>query len=172
MSVDISIATEADAAELAALHNAVARRQTRDHGTGHWSTGATEAGTARAIRNSRVIVARRAAALLGTLTLATKKPWAIDPAYFTRVKTPIYLLNMAVDPEEQRRGVGRRLVAESIEIARKWPADAIRLDAYDHAAGAGPFYTRCGFNEVGRVSYRGTPLIYHEMVISANIADD
>ena len=29
-------------------------------------------------------------------------------------------------------------------------------------AGAGPFYEKCGFTEMGRVTYRITPLIYYE----------
>jgi len=35
-----------------------------------------------------------------------------------------------------------------------WPADAVLLDAYDHPAGAGAFYTRCGFRHVGQTTYR------------------
>jgi hypothetical protein len=50
-------------------------------------------------------------------------------------------------------------------IARDWPADAIRLDAYDAPAGAGGFYATCGYTEVGRVRYRGTPLIYYELLL-------
>jgi hypothetical protein len=50
-------------------------------------------------------------------------------------------------------------------VARAWPSDALRLDAYDHAAGAGPFYATCGFREVGRVTYRGVPLIYFELLL-------
>jgi len=71
----------------------------------------------------------------------------------------------AVDPSRQRRGIGRRLVAEAIAMAREWPADAIRLDAYDAPAGAGPFYAKCGFREVARVIYRTVPLVYYERVI-------
>jgi GNAT superfamily N-acetyltransferase len=72
---------------------------------------------------------------------------------------------MAVDPLVQRRGIGRRLVREAIAAGRAWPADAIRLDAYDAEAGAGPFYAKCGFREVGRVSYRGNPLVYFELLL-------
>ena len=50
-------------------------------------------------------------------------------------------------------------------VAAAWPADAIRLDAYDHAAGAGPFYAKCGFRERGRVVYRGNPLAYYELLL-------
>ncbi len=41
----------------------------------------------------------------------------------------------------------------------------IRLDAYDAPAGAGEFYRKFGFSEMGRTSYRGTPLVYFEMSV-------
>jgi GNAT superfamily N-acetyltransferase len=65
----------------------------------------------------------------------------------------------------QRQGVGRRLLEEAKIVAAAWPCDAIRLDAYDAAAGAGPFYAKCGFREVGRMTYRGVPLIYFELLV-------
>lgn len=43
--------------------------------------------------------------------------------------------------------------------------DAIRLDAYAGAAGAAGFYRAAGFREVGQVTYRGTPLVYFEMLL-------
>ena len=43
--------------------------------------------------------------------------------------------------------------------------DAIRLDAYDAAAGAGDFYAKNGFREVGRTKYRNAPLIYYELLL-------
>ena len=103
--------------------------------------------------------------LVGTLRLSTKMPWAIDRAYFTAVPRALYLHDMAVSPEVQGRGVGRRLVREAVLAARAWPSNAIRLDAYDAPAGAGPFYASCGFREVGRVTYRKVPLIYFELLV-------
>ncbi len=50
-------------------------------------------------------------------------------------------------------------------VAKARPCNAFRFDAYDEAAGAGPFYARCGFREVGRVSYRGPTLIYFERLL-------
>jgi len=50
-------------------------------------------------------------------------------------------------------------------LASAWPADAIRLDAYDAEAGAGPFYERCGFGERGRVVYKGNPLRYYDLLL-------
>ncbi len=78
---------------------------------------------------------------------------------------PLYLTDMAVAPAAQRQGVGRHLLEAAKDVARGWPGQAIRLDAYDAAAGASEFYARCGFREVGRVAYRGVPLVYFECLL-------
>jgi hypothetical protein len=51
---------------------------------------------------------------------------------------------------------------QALRLARTWRADALRLDAYDADAGAGEFYRKCGLREVGRATYRDTPLVYFE----------
>jgi GNAT superfamily N-acetyltransferase len=165
MKVRVAIATEDDAAAIASLRTAVADALTVQFGRGHWSNPVTERSVLRGIESSRVLVVRSQGAIVGTLGLQTKKPWAIDVKYFVGVRRPLYLCDMAVAPGLQRQGVGRRLIEEARAAARTWPADAIRLDAYDHAAGAGDFYTKCGFREVGRAVYRGVPLIYFELLL-------
>jgi len=161
-----SRALAGDATELCALLNAVAVDLTRRYGDGHWTRVSTEKGTLRRIADSHVVVARDShGRLAGTFELVTKKPWAIDRACFTPVKRPIYLINMAVDVSMQRRGIGRKLLAEAERTARAWPAQSICLDAYDTPAGAGRFYARCGYREVGRKVYRGVPLVYYESLI-------
>jgi GNAT superfamily N-acetyltransferase len=164
-NIRVAAGGEADAAAIAALRTAAADRLTDQYGHGHWSGAVTKKAVLRAVRSALVLVARSGRDVVGTLTLATKKPWAIDPKYFTKVDRPLYLTDMAVDPAVQRTGIGRQLLREAAAVARAWPADAIRLDSYDAAAGAGPFYAKCGLREVGRVRYRGTPLIYFEMVL-------
>lgn len=156
----LALATPADAPAIAGLRTTVAEHLTREHGRGHWSSMVSERGVLQAMRTSRVLVLHRRAKLVATMSLATRNPWAIDAAYFTTVATPIYLTDMAVDPSMQRRGIGRRCMLEASKIARAWPGDAIRLDAYDADAGAGEFYVKCGFREVGRVTNRRTPLVY------------
>jgi GNAT superfamily N-acetyltransferase len=156
-----------DAAEIAALQTAVADHLTGLHGKGVWSSKVSEKGVLFAMRISRVLVAREGKEIVGTLRLASKKPWAIDTSYFTACRKPLYLVGMAVKPAQQRRGIGRRCLEETAKLARAWPADAIRLDAFDAVAGAGHFYARCGYTEVGRTSYRNTPLIYYELLLAA-----
>ncbi|MEX2270650.1 MAG: GNAT family N-acetyltransferase [Vicinamibacterales bacterium] len=165
MTLVFELGTEDDAPALAALHSAVAGRLTRDFGAGHWSPNASEASVVRGIRTSRVIIARDESGIAGTLRLATRKPLAIDPKYFQAVARPIYLLDMAVRPSAQRTGTGRRLIEQAVLIARDAQAGAIRLDAYDAPAGAGGFYAKCGFREVGRAEHRKVRLIYYEMLL-------
>jgi GNAT superfamily N-acetyltransferase len=103
--------------------------------------------------------------ILTVLRLATKKPWAIDVSYFTPVKRPLYLTGMTVSVTHQGQGLGRLALEDAIGVARDWPADAIRLDAYDAGAGAGAFYAKCGFIERGKVVYKGAPLAYYELLL-------
>lgn len=165
MDLAFTTAVETDAAEIAALSVAVAEHLTRQYGQGRWSSASTDKTALRNIRTSHVIVARSGNNIVAALRLATKKPWAIDPKYFTSVPKPLYLTDMTVAPAMQRKGVGRRILEEAANVVRAWPGDAIRLDAYDAEAGAGKFYAKCGFRERGRVIYRKTPLIYFELIL-------
>jgi GNAT superfamily N-acetyltransferase len=169
MKLLFATATNSDALELAALHTAVAEDLTRRFGHGFWSSATSERGVLANMRKpkfSRVLTARANRRIVGTLRLATKKPWAIDTAYFTPVARPLYLVGMAVHPELQNQGIGGLLLKEAEAAARAWPADAIRLDAFDAAAGAGAFYAKCGFREVARVTYKKDPLVYFELILS------
>ena len=154
-----------DAAAVAGLRAAVAEDLSRRYGSGAWSWSASAKGVETQIRKSAVLVARSRGAVIATLRLATKRPWAIDPTYFTPVRRPLYLTDMAVQPKRQRRGVGRRCLEEARRVARELGGDAIRLDAYEDEAGAGPFYRKCDFDEVGRASYRGVRHIYFEALL-------
>jgi GNAT superfamily N-acetyltransferase len=164
-SFTVRLASSADAPALSVVRTAVAVDLTSRYGQGHWSTPVSERGAELALRHSQVILLFDGSALVGTLRLGNKKPWAIDKTYFTDVVRPVYLTDMAVDPARQRQGIGRRLIEEALALARTWPADAIRLDAYDAPAGAGEFYAKCGFTERGRVVYRKVPLVYYERLV-------
>ena len=154
-----------DARAIVALRTAVAHDLTQRFGKGHWSSCPTEAAVIRELRASRVLVARRGASVIGTVRLATQKPWALDLSYFSVVKKAIYIHGLAVAADSRKCGVGRHLMRAVEETARLWPAHSLRLDAYDHEAGAGPFYLKCGFREVGRKTYRKVPLIYYERIL-------
>jgi GNAT superfamily N-acetyltransferase len=158
-------ATLDDVAAIAGLQNAAAGALTARFGVGPWSTLVSERGAELAQRHSRVRVGKEGRRLVTVLRLATRKPWAIDIAYFTPAKRPLYLTGMAVAVGRQRQGLGRLALMDACSVAASWPADAIRLDAFDAEAGAGGFYARCGFVERGRVVYKGDPLVYYERIV-------
>jgi GNAT superfamily N-acetyltransferase len=158
-------ATLKDVPVIAGLHNAASGALASRFGPGHWSSLVTERSTAAAQRHARVRVGRIGTRIVTVLRLATKKPWAIDVSYFTPVKRPLYLTGMTVSVAHQGEGLGRLAMTDAIAVARAWPADALRLDAFDAAAGAGDFYVRCGFEERGHVVYKNDPLIYYELLL-------
>jgi len=155
-------AGESDAAAVADLRTAAARDLTTRFGRGHWSSEPTQRGVMSGMRGAEIWVGKRAGVPVATFRVTTRKPWAIDPTYFVSCERPIYLTDMAVDPRAQRRGIGSRCIEEILRIARDWPSDSLRLDAYDAEAGAGRFYERCGFRHVASVAYRGVALRYYE----------
>jgi GNAT superfamily N-acetyltransferase len=165
-ALEFGEATEDDAPEVVAVLVAAAQRLTEQYGRGRWSWTAKERGVLAGIRTSRVLVLRDQRRIVATLRLTSRRPWAIKLAPFTPMKRPLYLVDMAVVPELQRGGAGRTLLEHAEAVARALPADAIRLDAFDAAAGAAPFYARCGYREVAHTTYRGVPLVYFEKVLT------
>jgi ribosomal protein S18 acetylase RimI-like enzyme len=166
--LSIREALHADVAEIAAVRIAAADALTARFGEGLWTSNTTENGVMLVMKHGRVIVAVRGGAIVGTLTLSTRKPLAINASYFTRVRTPIYLTSMAIHPQAQGQGIGRTMLADAEARARKWPGgagQAIRLDAFNADAGAAGFYARCGYQERGRAVFRSAPLIYFERLL-------
>lgn len=162
--VRVDLASPADIPGIVRVRNDAAEDLTQKFGGGHWSGLASERGVAWDLRQGKLLVARRGKTVVGTLKIGTRKPWSIDPSYFTLARRPWYLTNMAVDPQLQGLGVGRKIVLRAAAQVREWGGDAVWLDAYeDEKAGAGPFYEKCGFREVGRKTFRVTPLIFYEL---------
>lgn len=165
MSLKFRDATLDDVPAIAALQNAAAGALTARFGDGFWSALVTERSAALAQRHARVRVGRTGRRIVTVLRLATKKPWAIDTSYFTVVRRPLYLTGMAVAVTHQGRGFGRLALADARAVGLAWPADAIRLDAHDGFAGAGPFYENGGYRKAGQVVYKGHGLVYYELLL-------
>jgi ribosomal protein S18 acetylase RimI-like enzyme len=166
LALQFRAAVRDDAIMVAYVRGAAASALTERHGRGPWSSESTERGVLAGFRDATIVVALAFDAIVGTFRLASRKPWAIDRAFFTPAERPLYLTDMAVHPRVQRSGVGRALLSEAERLARAYPADAIWLDAYDADAGAGPFYERCGYAQRGRKTYRAAPLVYFERRLS------
>ena len=117
------------------MQNAAAGALTARFGEGPWSALVTERGAELAQRHARVRVGKSGKKIV------------------------------TVAPTHQGRGLGKLALEDAVAAARKWPADAIRLDAFDADAGAGSFYAKCGFSDRGRVVYKGDPLVYYELLL-------
>jgi GNAT superfamily N-acetyltransferase len=161
-STAIAVAGVRDASELVELRVRVAQGMTVEFGEGHWSACPRKADVLRQLRASHVFVAREDQRIIGTVRVTRALPGLIDSAAFAPVKTALYVLGLAVAPEARGRGVGRVLMEAAKGLARTWPADALWLDAYDHPAGAGAFYKKCGFRPVGRGASGVVPLTFYE----------
>ncbi len=170
MQLTFDRARPEDAPAIAAIRIAAAEHLTAKFGKGPWSWAATIDSVERSMRTPLVIVARADNSVLATFRLQTRKPWAITLDAFVPVRRALYLVDMAVDPEVQRQGVGRACLVEAARRALAWPASSIRLDAYDSPAGASGFYERCGFRNVGRSHFRGIALRYFERVLDESVA--
>ena len=162
---EFSLATNGDALAIAHVRWAAADHLTEYHGGGPWSRHTSERAVISGMRHAKVLLARVDGTIVATCRLATRRPWAIDASLFRRVQKPIYLTDMAVLPAFQRLGAGRALVKNAIAVARTWLGDAIRLDAYEAAAGAGEFYSKCGFTNVGSKVFRTAKLTYFELLL-------
>ncbi len=158
-------ATGDDALAIATLLNAVADVLTARHGIGGWSTHVRPSTRTEDTRRVRVRLGVIDGEVVSVVRLQSKKPWAIDLAYFTPVEKAVYITGVAVSPEHQGQGLGRLAMEDARMVAFAWPARAIRLDSYASAAGAGGFYARCGYAGRGSAVYRGTPLAYHELLL-------
>jgi GNAT superfamily N-acetyltransferase len=158
----ISTATVADVGSLVALRTSVAQRMTERYGEGDWSALPSEAVVLRQLRASRILVARRDSQIVGTVRLATAIQALFDSSAFTPVAHAVYVLGLAVAPEVQGQGIGRALMEAAKDVAVDSTADALWLDAFDHAAGAGKFYEMCGFRRVGGASRGAMRLGFYE----------
>lgn len=61
----------------------------------------------------------------------------------------MHLLNLTVDPEFQRQGIGSRMLQRFVELARRHGVDTVLLEVRPSNISALALYRKNGFNEVG-----------------------
>lgn len=65
------------------------------------------------------------------------------------------MLSIAVDPDYQRRGIGKRLMMAGLDLLRKSGVEKVMLEVRAGNAPAQHIYQKMGFREVGRFEDRG-----------------
>ena len=67
----------------------------------------------------------------------------------------LYIGKLAVDPDEQGNGLGRRLITAAEDLAIRLRKPALELETRVELAGNHAFFRRLGFVEVARTSHAG-----------------
>ena len=159
-------ARSSDVKAVRAVLTAAANDLTARFGEGHWSGVSSVEALRKYLDEGALYVVEAEARMLGTLRLSERKigfyhnDWFADPSAAAG-----YLLDMAIDPAHQRRGIGQQAMRLAEELARARGLAAIRLDAYGGPAGAGRFYEKCGFRQVHAGEFKGVALEYFEKLI-------
>jgi len=165
--VSIRKARLSEVPEIHALRTAAAKTLTERHGHGHWSRVTVINTLQRALsRDGTLYVIIDDGAVAGTFTLSSHRPEFYDRKWFAQPDAQaFYFRSMAIHPDKQNRGIGRAAMVEveKLATARGWKA--LRFDAYGGPAGAGGFYTRCGYTKVHSGEFNGVPLEYFEKVL-------
>ena len=115
----------------------------------HWTEQAYDALFAPEAPPRITLVAEDAAELLGfVISRCDPEQWEIE--------------NVVVSPRHRRRGIGRELVRNVLEAARKADAPAVLLEVRSSNTAARQLYEQLGFSQVGR-----RPAYYREPVEDA-----
>lgn len=97
--------------------------------------------------------------IVGTVTVCgpydpAAAPWAAGVAAF-RDRDTAHFHQFAVDPDRQRQGLGRRLVAACERWARERGYKRMALDTAEPAAALRALYQRLGYVDVAQVQWQG-----------------
>jgi GNAT superfamily N-acetyltransferase len=162
----LRLAQSGDIRAIRAVLAAAAHDLSTRFGEGHWS-GVRSIETLRKYLDEGVLyVVENDERIIGTLRLTDQKIGFYRADWFTNPDDKAgYLLDMAIDPTRQRRGVGQLAMATCEDIARVAGLQAIRLDAYTGPAGAGEFYRRCGYRLMHQGAFHGVGLEYYEKLL-------
>ncbi|MCY0900960.1 MAG: GNAT family N-acetyltransferase [Firmicutes bacterium] len=85
----------------------------------------------------KVYVCAEADAILGVYVLLSTRPETIE------------LVNVAVAPERQGQGLGKRMVLHAIETAKRTGCSTIEVGTGNSGVGQLAFYQKCGFRITG-----------------------
>jgi GNAT superfamily N-acetyltransferase len=155
-----------DVSRVRAIITAAASDLTARFGEGHWSHVRAAETLRKYVEQGTLYLIERDAALVGTLRLTDRKIPFYRGEWFANPKAETgYLLDMAIDPAHQRRGIGRQAMTLAEDHARVRRLQAIRLDAYSGPAGAGGFYRKCGYRLTHRGEFNGVALEYFETLL-------
>jgi ribosomal protein S18 acetylase RimI-like enzyme len=108
------------------------------------------------------IVASVEERVVGTVTIHRPEP--TSPFRWYARPDVASMHQLAVEPDFQGRGIGRRLITLAEDLARTWGVQEIALDTSEHALALIALYERHGYRYVERIKHRSPN--YHSVVMS------
>ena len=111
------------------------------------------------VKKGLVFVIRKDAAIIGAIVLENRESY-------------LYLGNLAVSPEHQGKGVGRRLLKFAEEEAVRRGFSEIRLFTNEKAWENIAIYNKYGYKETGRKEESGFKRVYFTKTLSQPAAED
>jgi GNAT superfamily N-acetyltransferase len=108
---------------------------------------------------------------MGTFVVVGATPEVLACVYLERHGRRMYLGMLSVQPAQQKRGLGRRLMAESEARCRAWGCTGIDIRIVNRRTELPPIYTKMGFVDRGTEPFE-EPLLKkpcHFMLMSKDL---
>lgn len=160
-------ATPGDATVSRAIRFAAAADLSARFGPGHWSQVMPLGDIEEKIGAGLLYLIEADGSPVATFALGDLRIDFYQPAWFADPSADAgYLTDFAVLPTRQRQGIGRFALVEIEALCRSRRLSALRFDAYQGPAGAGPFYVKCGYIRRHSNEVRGVGRDYYEKVLT------
>lgn len=121
------------------------------------------------IKNNELLVFTKGALLVGCIALCTKMDDVYkDVKWLTKDVKSLYVHRLAVDPQFQKKGIGKKLMDYAEDFAKKNNFISIRLDTFSKNKNNMRFYERRGYKRLEEVFFPGQskfPFYCYELII-------
>ena len=121
------------------------------------------------IKNNELLVFTKGALLVGCIALCTKMDDVYkDVKWLTKDVKSLYLHRLAVDPQFQKKGIGKKLMDYAEDFAKKNNFISIRLDTFSKNKNNMRFYERRGYKRLEKVFFPEQsrfPFYCYELII-------
>ena len=135
-----------------------------------WGEYPSEAILQSTLDEGTLYVAKDGDALLCAVTVDTHLAPEYDSVNWLFGVKPGAFHRLAIDPEQQGRGLGRQIIADVCDILRSQGCDTLRIDTYSPNANAQKLYTGLGMRKAGEVHFtrRELPYYCYELPLTAD----
>lgn len=121
------------------------------------------------IKNNELLVFTKGDLLVGCIALCTKMDDVYkDVKWLTKDVKSLYVHRLAVDPQFQKKGIGKKLMDYAEDFAKKNNFISVRLDTFSKNKNNMRFYERRGYKRLEKVFFPEQsrfPFYCYELII-------